>query len=137
MNAHASDTLPGALLAAVVRPNPRVAFRDIAGQVVVVVPDARKVHQLNPTGSWLWRVLSEEARKAGPAGAPLPELLRSFGAHFGLEAPAAAADVAAFLATLQQEGALEVTPSDALRQAGYAPAGEPGAAEAEVAEVAS
>ena len=40
--------------------NPRTAWREYDGQVMVITPDDSKLHTLNESGSFLWKSLGED-----------------------------------------------------------------------------
>lgn len=73
-------------------------WRVVDGEIVALHLDRQEYFTVNPSGTVLWPLLTE--------GATEPELSSTLVHAFGLSESAARADVAAFLAVLQDRGLL-------------------------------
>jgi hypothetical protein len=73
-------------------------FQEIEGQVVIVVPARREVHQLNEVGTFLWNCLEERRSVA--------ELVELVCGEFEVAQDQAERDVRSFLASLETRGLL-------------------------------
>ncbi len=69
-------------------PAPKLAYRDIGGQIVIVHPGENKMITLNPTGSAVWR-LSD--------GRTMAELTRIIADEFDVSLETAQSDVRTFI----------------------------------------
>ncbi|MFN3484649.1 MAG: PqqD family protein [Planctomycetota bacterium] len=78
------------------RRDPRWPFQEIEGQVVVLVPPRREVHQLDEVGSFVWACL-QTART-------LEEVVAAVCGEFEVAEERARRDVAEFLASLEEKG---------------------------------
>lgn len=74
----------------------RLPFQEIQGQVVVVVPARRELHELDETAAFLWAELAKE-RTA-------PQLVDALCDAFEVTPEVAAADVREFLGDLETRG---------------------------------
>ncbi len=79
-----------------VRRDPALPFQELEGQVVIVVPSRRQMHQLDEVATFLWHQLKEP--RSGH------ELVRSLCDEFEVELDRAEKDVAAFLSELEKKG---------------------------------
>jgi hypothetical protein len=82
------------------RKSERIAARTVEGKAVVVVLDARKLHTLNRVGTRVFE-LCDGKRDVSAIAALIAD-------EFGVDVPRAEHDTLSFLATLIQEGAVEV-----------------------------
>lgn len=78
------------------RRDARLPFQEVQGQVVVVVPARRELHQLDETATFLWGVLAKESTVADLAAALCGE--------FEVEDKTAEKDAREFLASLEEKG---------------------------------
>ncbi len=78
------------------RRDPKLPFQEIGGEVVIVAPSRREMHQLDEVGAFLWKEL-EKPRSAG-------ELADAVCGEFEVERDRAGKDVRAFLAELGEKG---------------------------------
>jgi PqqD family protein of HPr-rel-A system len=84
---------------------PRLPFRSLDGQTVIVNPRNREVHVLNSTGSAIWQLL--ERRQT------LAELARELRAQaFEADEDQIASEVGPFLAELDRKGLLATEADD-------------------------
>ena len=79
-------------------PNPDVAFRDIAGALVIVHPTANRLLELNETGSAIWRLLD---------GRSVREISERIALEFDVELSRAETDVVEFLSYLAERGLVQ------------------------------
>jgi hypothetical protein len=80
------------------RRDSRWPFQEIEGQVVVLVPPRREVHQLDEVGTFVWKCLEAERT--------LDEVVAAVCGEFDVEEERARRDVAEFLASLEEKGLL-------------------------------
>lgn len=78
------------------RRNSQWPFQEIEGQVVVLVPPRREVHQLDEVGTFIWKCL-EAARTPR-------EVVAAVCGEFEVTEEQARRDVAEFLASLEEKG---------------------------------
>ena len=71
-------------------------FQELDGQVVVVVPARREMHELDEVATFLWRELGELRSEA--------ELIESLCGEFEVERVRAEEDVRAFVSRLEEKG---------------------------------
>lgn len=83
------------------RPSPRVAFRAIGGQVVIVPGLEQKMITLNATGTFLWQRLQ---------GRGVDELAAELSARFEVGREQAEADTREFIDEMIARGFLEELP---------------------------
>jgi hypothetical protein len=76
--------------------NPRLAWREIEGRVVVISPEDSVVHELNETASFIW--------KQADGGRKLTEIVSLLSHEFGVESAQARMDAEELLALLSQKG---------------------------------
>lgn len=76
-------------------PSPDVAFREIAGAMVIVHTTSNRLLQLNETGSAIWRLLEGRSPR---------EISERIAEEFDVEQARAEADVEEFLAMLLERG---------------------------------
>lgn len=74
----------------------RLPNQQVQGQVVVVVPSRRELHEFDETATFLWSALARE-RTAD-------DLVEALCSEFEVEQAVAAGDVRAFLAELEGKG---------------------------------
>lgn len=77
------------------RPAPRVVAREVEAETVLLDLASGRYFDLDDTGSWLWRRLSEGAR--------LGDVVEELAARFDAPREQLAADVVAFVAELERE----------------------------------
>ena len=95
-----------------------VAWRRVVDDVVVLDTVSSRYHAVNASGTAVWERLA--------AGATVGELVEALTASFPSAAPRAAADIASFLAELDDRGLLEKSRDEAgIDEPGAAPAGPP------------
>ena len=78
--------------------NPRLAWREIEGRVVVISPEDSVVHELNETASFIWKH-AERGRKAS-------EIADLLIAEFRVDVAQANADTQSLLDVFSQKGLL-------------------------------
>jgi hypothetical protein len=76
--------------------NPRLAWREIEGRVVVISPEDSVVHELNETASFIW--------KHADCGRKLTEIVNLLSHEFGVESAQAKTDTEELLALLSKKG---------------------------------
>ncbi len=76
-------------------PNPILAWREIAGEVVIISPEDSVVHELNATASFLWKQM-----QCGRSVAELAEILAE---EFDVDPKTARADTTALFASLEEK----------------------------------
>ncbi len=74
-------------------------FQEFEGQVVIVVPSRREMHQLDEAGTFLWNCL-REARD-------VPELVEALCGEFEVDRDRAEKDVRAFVAEFGEKGLVQ------------------------------
>lgn len=79
-----------------VRRDAKLPFQELDGQVVVVVPSRREMHELDEVATFLWGELGELRSEA--------ELVESLCGEFEVERSRAAEDVRDFVARLEEKG---------------------------------
>ena len=79
-----------------VRRDGKLPFQELEGQVVVVVPARREMHEFDEVGTFLWREL-EGSRSVA-------ELVEALRGEFDVEPERAEKDVRAFVARLEEKG---------------------------------
>lgn len=79
--------------------NPRTAFRRYDGVTLVITPDDRRVHRLNPTGSFLWD-------KVGETGMTLQALAQAMEQEYDAPLPRIKTDLALFVRELVEKDIL-------------------------------
>jgi hypothetical protein len=77
------------------RQNPQAAWRDLTGQVFLILPQANEVHELNETGTFLW--VRADGRRT------VAELAEDLAQEFDVEPGAAQTDAAQFFAELEHK----------------------------------
>lgn len=82
-------------------PNPRVAWRTLGDEVIIVTPDESVLYALNPTGSFIWQQATGQRT--------VQEIIAALLREFETEPEAAAADAAEFLQSLNERGLLRLT----------------------------
>lgn len=78
--------------------NPRLAWREIQGRVVVISPEDSVVHELNETASFIW--------KHAERGRNVSEIADLLTTEFRVDAAQAQADTESLLAVFSQKGLL-------------------------------
>jgi hypothetical protein len=78
-----------------------VAFRIICDEGFVVETKEQLLHQLNPTGAYLWQLIMD--------GVPSQELARRLTEHFDIDEQTAHADVEEFIHQLRRHRLIEET----------------------------
>jgi hypothetical protein len=78
------------------RRDPSLPSQEIEGQVVVVVPSRRELHELDEVATFLWKELARPRRAE--------ELTRALCEEYEVEPETAERDVQAFLALLKEKG---------------------------------
>jgi len=76
------------------RKNPLLAWREIEGETVIIAPDESVMHELNDTGSFIWRHLDGRHTAAQIAGL--------LAAEYDVSAETALRDTEALVADLAQ-----------------------------------
>ncbi|MBI2218842.1 MAG: PqqD family protein [Candidatus Rokubacteria bacterium] len=84
----------------VIRKSPRVAWRTIAGEGVVLSLDTRMLRGLNPVGTRVWELI--DGHRA------VDDIATEIAREFGVEAERARADVDAFVAELADKHLVEM-----------------------------
>ena len=79
-----------------VRRDLRLPFQELDGQVVVVVPSRREMHELDEVATFLWRELGEPRSES--------ELVEALCGEFEVERARAEGDVRDFVARLEERG---------------------------------
>jgi len=69
-----------------------VAYRELKGQTLFLLPGDRFLHTMNPAGEFIWSCVKRKQ--------PLPRIVAAFAKHFSIEPETAAADVTDFLKRL-------------------------------------
>ncbi|MFQ5776806.1 MAG: PqqD family protein [Terriglobia bacterium] len=82
-------------------PNPRVAWRTLGDEVIIVRPDDSVLYALNPTGSFIWQHATGQHT--------LDQIVTALCQEFDTEADSAAAEAADFVRSLCEQGLLQVT----------------------------
>ena len=82
-------------------PNPRVAWRTLGDEVIIVTPDESVLYALNSTGSFIWQQAT--GRRT------VEEITAALCREFETEPEAAAADTTDFLQSLSERGLLRLT----------------------------
>ncbi|HVA71986.1 MAG TPA: PqqD family protein [Candidatus Limnocylindrales bacterium] len=80
--------------------NPMLAWREIDGQVVIISPEDSVVHELNETGSFIWKQID--------FGRGASEIARNMVTEYALPASEARADAEEFLECLAAKGLLQI-----------------------------
>lgn len=80
--------------------NPKLAWREIEGEIVIISPDDSQVHELNETASLIWKYF-DGIRSCD-------EIARKLAAEFDVALEAALADVAQLVAALEEKRLLFV-----------------------------
>ncbi|MGC1107434.1 MAG: PqqD family protein [Candidatus Acidiferrales bacterium] len=78
--------------------NPRLAWREIEGYVVVISPEDSIVHELNETASFIW--------KHADRGRNVTEIANLLSDEFSVDAAQAKADTEGLLAVFLEKGLL-------------------------------
>jgi Coenzyme PQQ synthesis protein D (PqqD) len=78
--------------------NPRLAWREIEGHVVVISPEDSIVHELNETASFIW--------KHADCGRNVTEIANLLSDEFSVDAAQAKADTEGLLAVFLEKGLL-------------------------------
>ena len=79
--------------------NPRTAWREYSGPMLVITPDDRMVHTLNETGAAVFRMLQSRAMT-------VPELSDALSGEFDAPREALARDITPFVADLCGRGVI-------------------------------
>src|SRR3989304_9296578 len=82
-------------------PNPRVAWRPLGDEVIIVTPDESVLYALNSTGSFIWQQAT--GRRT------VEEITAALCREFETEPEAAAADTKDFLQSLIERGLVGAT----------------------------
>lgn len=85
--------------------NPVLAWREIDGEIVIVSPNDSVLHELNETGSFVWKQLD------GPR--PLPEIAAGLAAEYDVRVEDALRDIETLLQELASRQLL--IPADSLK----------------------
>ena len=80
--------------------NPRVAWRSLGDEVVIITPDDSILYALNPTGSFIWQHATGQRS--------LDEIVSALCEEFDAAPEAAAADAAEFVQSLCAKNLLQV-----------------------------
>jgi coenzyme PQQ biosynthesis protein PqqD len=75
--------------------NPRLAWREVDGEIVIIAPDDSRMHELNETASLVWKQ-ADGTRTAD-------EIAAQLAAEFEVELEVARADVAELMARLGEQ----------------------------------
>jgi len=81
--------------------NPKLAWREIDGEIVIISPEDSQVHELNETASLVWKY-ADGIRSCD-------EIAVKLAAEFDVALEAARSDVAQLVATLEEKRLLFVT----------------------------
>lgn len=73
---------------------PEVSFREIEGQILLLIPGGSMIHELNESGTWIWRELLRKK--------PLSKIINGFAKKHKLSNKAAERDVRSFLGSLEK-----------------------------------
>jgi phosphoenolpyruvate synthase/pyruvate phosphate dikinase len=74
--------------------NPKLAWREVDGEMVIISPEDSQVHELNETASLIWK-------HAG--GESLEEMAERISAEYEISLEAARADIGELVAALEQK----------------------------------
>ena len=80
--------------------NPKLAWREIEGEIVIISPEDSQVHELNETASLIW--------KYADGSRSCDEIAANVAAEFDVTLEAARADVAQLVAALEEKRLLFV-----------------------------
>jgi coenzyme PQQ biosynthesis protein PqqD len=84
--------------------NPRLAWREIDGEAVIISPEDSHVHELNETASLIWK------RADGKHN--VEEIAAAVSEEFEVPVAVAATDVRELISTLEQKGLLSIRKPD-------------------------
>lgn len=93
--------------------NPKLAWREIGGEIVIISPDDSQVHELNETASLVWKQADGTRTRE--------EIAAVVASEFEVDLAAAAADVAELTTVLSEKHLLV---SDSARVLAVAPGAE-------------
>ena len=79
-------------------PSPAIAYREIEGQILVLLPRDPELRTFNATAAFVWKRL---ARRAA-----LPRIVDELAREFGIERARAEADVMRFVRDMTRQGLL-------------------------------
>jgi hypothetical protein len=79
-------------------PSPRIAYREIEGQILVLLPDDTEIYTFNAAGTLIWKGL---ARRHGQ-----PRIVSDLMRAFGVDRTRAEADVVRFIRDMARKGLL-------------------------------
>jgi hypothetical protein len=79
--------------------NPKLAWREVDGEMVIISPEDSQVHELNETASLIWRHAEGES---------LEEIAERISAEYEISLEAARADIGELVAALEQKGLVSV-----------------------------
>jgi predicted RNase H-related nuclease YkuK (DUF458 family) len=79
--------------------DPRLAWREIDGEMVIISPEDSQVHELNETATLIWKHAEVES---------LEEMAERISTEYEISLEAARADIAELVAALEQKGLVSV-----------------------------
>ena len=79
-------------------PSPAIAYREIEGQILVLLPDDPELRTFNASAAFIWKRL---ARRTA-----LPRIADELAREFGIERARAEADVLRFVRDMTRQGLL-------------------------------
>ncbi len=74
--------------------NPKLAWREVDGEMVIISPEDSQVHELNETASLIWKHAESES---------VEELAERISAEYDVSLEAARADIGELVAALEQK----------------------------------
>ena len=74
--------------------NPKLAWREVDGEMVIISPEDSQVHELNETASLIWKHADGES---------LEEMAERISAEYEISLEAARADIGELVAALEQK----------------------------------
>lgn len=74
--------------------NPKLAWREVDGEMVIISPEDSQVHELNETASLIWKHAESESEE---------ELAERISAEYDVSLEAARADIGELVAALEQK----------------------------------
>lgn len=73
---------------------PEVAFREIKGEMLLLIPDSSAIHVFNETGRWIWKELLRKKK--------LSRIVAGYARQFKLSDAEAQRDIKRFLSLLEK-----------------------------------